>query len=159
MTKEVNVKKAIYIFFCAILGLILSFIAHAVLEMMIINLLVSDFQTYGLGLSWETWFIIHAALTPILVLAGIAFGNGIFVAVPNRVGHEPHPGGDGIEFWGQSFLVDPAGRVLARASADREEILVVPCDLDAIDVARTHWPFLRDRRIDAYGDIVRRYAD
>ena len=69
-----NVKKAIYIFFCAILGLILSFIAHAVLEMMIINLLVSDFQTYGLGLSWETWFIIHAALTPILVLAGIAFG-------------------------------------------------------------------------------------
>jgi len=88
-----------------------------------------------------------------------AIANGVFVAVPNRVGHEPHPGGDGIEFWGQSFVVDPAGRMLAKASADREEILVVPCDLDAIDTARTHWPFLRDRRIDAYGGIVRRYAD
>jgi N-carbamoylputrescine amidase len=88
-----------------------------------------------------------------------AIANGVFVAVPNRVGHEPHPGGDGIEFWGQSFIVDPAGRMLARASADREEILVVPCDLAAIETARTHWPFLRDRRIDAYGDITRRYAD
>jgi len=88
-----------------------------------------------------------------------AIANGIFVAVPNRVGHEPHPGGDGIEFWGQSFVVDPAGQVVARASSDREEILVVPCDLAAIETARTHWPFLRDRRIDAYGDITRRYAD
>jgi N-carbamoylputrescine amidase len=88
-----------------------------------------------------------------------AIANGVFVAVPNRVGHEPHPGGEGIEFWGQSFLVDPAGQVLARASADREEILVVPCDLGAIETARTHWPFLRDRRIDAYGDLIRRYAD
>ncbi len=88
-----------------------------------------------------------------------AIANGVFVAVPNRVGHEPHPGGAGIEFWGQSFVVDPAGRVLARASADREEILVVPCDLGAIETARTHWPFLRDRRIDAYGDLMRRYAD
>ena len=88
-----------------------------------------------------------------------AIANGVFVAVPNRVGHEPHPGGDGIEFWGQSFVVDPAGQVLARASADREEVLVVPCDLAAIETARTHWPFLRDRRIDAYGDLVRRYAD
>jgi N-carbamoylputrescine amidase len=88
-----------------------------------------------------------------------AIANGVFVAAPNRVGHEPHAGGDGIEFWGQSFVVDPAGKVLARASADREEILVVPCDLAAIETARTHWPFLRDRRIDAYGDITRRYAD
>jgi N-carbamoylputrescine amidase len=88
-----------------------------------------------------------------------AIANGIFVAVPNRVGHEPHPGGDGIEFWGQSFVVDPAGQVVARASSDREEILVVPCDLSAIETARTHWPFLRDRRIDAYGGITRRYAD
>ena len=88
-----------------------------------------------------------------------AIANGIFVAVPNRVGHEPHPGGDGIEFWGQSFVVDPAGPVLARGSADREEILVVSCDLGAIETARTHWPFLRDRRIDAYGDLTRRYAD
>jgi N-carbamoylputrescine amidase len=88
-----------------------------------------------------------------------AIANGVFVAVPNRVGHEPYPGGDGIEFWGQSFVVDPAGQILARASGDREEILVVPCDLAAIETARTHWPFLRDRRIDAYGDLTRRYAD
>jgi N-carbamoylputrescine amidase len=88
-----------------------------------------------------------------------AIANGVFVAVPNRIGHEPHPGGDGIEFWGQSFVVDPAGQVLARASADREEVLVVACDLGAIETARTHWPFLRDRRIDAYGNLTRRYAD
>jgi N-carbamoylputrescine amidase len=88
-----------------------------------------------------------------------AIANGVFVAVPNRVGHEPHPGGAGIEFWGQSFLVDPAGQVMARARADREEILVVSCDLGAIETTRTHWPFLRDRRIDAYGDLTRRYAD
>jgi N-carbamoylputrescine amidase len=88
-----------------------------------------------------------------------AIANGVFVAVPNRVGHEPHRGGDGIEFWGQSFIADPSGVVLARARVDREEILVVACDLDAIETARTHWPFLRDRRIDAYGDLVRRYAD
>ncbi len=87
-----------------------------------------------------------------------AITNGVFVAVPNRVGHEPHAGGDGIEFWGQSFVVDPAGQVIARASADREEVLVEPCDLTAIETARTHWPFLRDRRIDAYGDLVRRYG-
>jgi len=88
-----------------------------------------------------------------------AIANGVFVAVPNRVGHEPHRGGDGIQFWGQSFVVDPAGEVIARAGVDREEVLVVPCDLDAIETARTHWPFLRDRRIDAYADLTRRYAD
>jgi N-carbamoylputrescine amidase len=88
-----------------------------------------------------------------------AIANGIFVAVPNRVGHEPYAGGAGIEFWGQSFVVDPAGQVIARAGAEREEVLVVPCDLGAIETARTHWPFLRDRRIDAYGDLTRRYTD
>ena len=88
-----------------------------------------------------------------------AIANGVFVAVPNRVGLERQAGGPGIEFWGQSFVVDPSGRVLARASADREEVLVVPCDLAAVEVARTHWPFLRDRRIDAYGDLTKRFAD
>ena len=88
-----------------------------------------------------------------------AIANGIFVAVPNRVGHERPVGGPGIEFWGQSFVVDPAGRVVARASADREEVLVVPCDLAAVETARTHWPFLRDRRVDAYGDLTRRLVD
>jgi N-carbamoylputrescine amidase len=88
-----------------------------------------------------------------------AIANGIFVAVPNRVGHETPLGGDGIEFWGRSFVVSPAGEVVARASDDREEVLVVDCDLARVEQARTHWPFLRDRRIDAYGDITKRYLD
>jgi N-carbamoylputrescine amidase len=93
------------------------------------------------------------------VQRGHAIANGVFVAVPNRVGHERLVGGAGIEFWGQSFVVDPAGRVLARASVDREEVLVVACDLGAVETARTHWPFLRDRRVDAYGEITRRLLD
>ncbi len=93
------------------------------------------------------------------VQRGHAIANGVFVAVPNRVGHETPVGGPGIEFWGQSFVVDPTGRVLARASTDREQVLVVACDLGALDQARTHWPFLRDRRVDAYGDITRRLVD
>jgi len=88
-----------------------------------------------------------------------AIANGVFVAVPNRVGHERPIGGPGIEFWGQSFVVNPAGRVVARASADREEVLVVECDFGAVETARTHWPFLRDRRVDAYGDLTRRLID
>jgi N-carbamoylputrescine amidase len=88
-----------------------------------------------------------------------AIANGVFVAVPNRVGHERPVGGPGIEFWGRSFVVDPAGRILARASDDREEVLVVACDLAAVETVRTHWPFLRDRRVDAYGDLTRRLID
>ena len=88
-----------------------------------------------------------------------AIANGVFVAVPNRVGHEAPSGGPGVEFWGQSFIVDPSGRVLARARADREEVLVVRCDLEAIETARTHWPFLRDRRIDAYRGLSERFGE
>ena len=88
-----------------------------------------------------------------------AIANGVFVAVPNRVGHEAPAGGPGIEFWGQSFVVDPAGQVIARARADREQVLVVACDLGAVETVRTHWPFLRDRRIDAYADLTKRWAD
>ena len=89
-----------------------------------------------------------------------AIANGCYVAAVNRVGFEPthDTGAAGIEFWGGSFVVDPSGRVLARAGAD-EETLVVPCELGAVDVARTHWPFLRDRRIDAYDGITRRFID
>jgi len=83
-----------------------------------------------------------------------AIANGVFVVAVNRVGPE-----DGIRFWGQSFVADPFGRVLARASATDEEILVVDCDLGRIEETRQHWPFLRDRRIDAYGDIVKRFRD
>ncbi|HXE58687.1 MAG TPA: carbon-nitrogen hydrolase [Gemmatimonadales bacterium] len=86
-----------------------------------------------------------------------AIANGVYVAAVNRVGHEGDPDG-GIEFWGGSFVCDPSGNVLARAGLD-EEILVVTCDLAKVGFARTHWPFLRDRRIDAYEPICRRFLD
>jgi N-carbamoylputrescine amidase len=88
---------------------------------------------------------------------GHAIANGCFVAAVNRVGFEPGPEG-GLEFWGASFVADPNGRILARAGQE-EETLVVPCDLGQVDVVRTHWPFLRDRRIDAYAGITERYLD
>jgi len=88
-----------------------------------------------------------------------AIANGCYVAAINRIGIEKPAGGDGLEFWGQSFVAAPGGQVLAKAGADREESLVVPVDLDQVDVTRTHWPFLRDRRIDAYGDLTRRFLD
>jgi N-carbamoylputrescine amidase len=85
---------------------------------------------------------------------GHAIANGVFVAAVNRVGRE-----GSLTFFGNSFVADPFGRVLARASTDREETLIVPCDLGKIDETRTHWPFLRDRRIDAYAPITRRLLD
>lgn len=97
--------------------------------------------------SWETIQRSHA------------IANGVFVVVPNRVGHEAPSGGDGIEFWGQSFICDPSGQVVAKASSSNEEILLVELDLDRIDEQRTHWPFLRDRRVDAYHGIDQRYLD
>jgi len=90
---------------------------------------------------------------------GHAIANGCYVVTPNRIGHEAPAGGEGIEFWGQSFACDPSGEILVRASVDKEEVLVVEADLRALDTQRTHWPFLRDRRIDAYGDITRRLVD
>lgn len=86
-----------------------------------------------------------------------AIANGVFVCAVNRVGHEPGPN-QGIEFWGRSFVADPGGRVLARGG-EEEEVLVVPIDLERVNEQRTHWPFLRDRRIEAYGDITKRYID
>jgi N-carbamoylputrescine amidase len=91
------------------------------------------------------------------VQRGHAIANGCFVAVPNRIGHEKLSG-KGLEFWGQSFVVGTSGEILAKASANKEEILVVPLDLSKVDVTRTHWPFLRDRRIDAYGDLTKRFS-
>ncbi len=89
-----------------------------------------------------------------------AIANGVYVAAVNRVGHEVPPrGGDGIEFWGSSFLVDPFGVVLNEATIDREQILVGEVDPARIDEVRTQWPFLRDRRIDAYAGIERRLLD
>jgi N-carbamoylputrescine amidase len=92
--------------------------------------------------AWETMMRSHA------------IANGVFVAAPNRVGLE-----GALQFWGGSFVSDPNGNLLAKAKHEGEETLVVPCDLGLIDVVRTHWPFLRDRRIDAYGDLTKRYID
>jgi N-carbamoylputrescine amidase len=94
------------------------------------------------------------------VQRGHAIANGCFVLAVNRVGFEPDPrGSGGIEFWGQSFLAGPDGRIIVRAPADREVVLVEEIDLTEIDASRIGWPFFRDRRIDAYGAITRRFAD
>ncbi|MAD24890.1 MAG: acyltransferase [Verrucomicrobiales bacterium] len=97
--------------------------------------------------SWETIQRSHA------------IANGCYVATVNRVGHEETTdNGDGIEFWGQSFISDTSGELLRKADLDETTLL---CDLDLgkVDTARTHWPFLRDRRIDAYSDITKRLVD
>lgn len=89
---------------------------------------------------------------------GHAIANGCYVAAPNRVGHEKISG-DGIEFWGQSFIAGTSGEILAKASQDQEQILIADLDLSTVDVTRTHWPFLRDRRIDAYSELTKRLLD
>ena len=94
-----------------------------------------------------------------LIQRSHAVANGCYVAVINRVGLERPAGGDGIEFWGQSFVAGTSGQILAKASVDNEENLLVPVDLTNVDVTRTHWPFLRDRRIDAYGGLTQRLMD
>jgi N-carbamoylputrescine amidase len=83
-----------------------------------------------------------------------AIANGVFVVAVNRVGLEGQ-----LQFWGQSFVADPFGRILAKASADQEEILIVECDLSLIEQTRQNWPFLRDRRIDAYAPITQRLLE
>jgi N-carbamoylputrescine amidase len=88
-----------------------------------------------------------------------AVANGCYVAAINRIGTETPIGGPGIEFWGQSFVAGTSGQILAKASIDQEEVMLVAIDLDRVDVTRTHWPFLRDRRIDAYGDLTKRFSD
>jgi N-carbamoylputrescine amidase len=92
--------------------------------------------------AWETMQRAHA------------IANGCYVAVPNRVGVE-----GGLEFWGGSFIADPFGEILAKASHDREEILVAECRRERIAFVRRNWPFLRDRRIDAYDGLLKRYLD
>jgi len=87
-----------------------------------------------------------------------AIANGIFVAVVNRVGFEGPPD-HGLEFWGASFVADPFGQMLAEAAHEREETLIVECDRRRIDEVRRNWPFLRDRRIDAYAGILNRLID
>ncbi len=94
------------------------------------------------------------------VQRGHAIANGLYVAAVNRVGHEDSEGGGaGIEFWGSSFVADPQGIVVAEASTDREEVLLASIDPARIEDVRRNWPFLRDRRIDAYSGITRRLLD
>jgi len=94
------------------------------------------------------------------VQRGHAVANGVYVAAVNRVGHEVFtPGTPGLEFWGTSFLCDPFGVVIAEGSVDKEEILVGEVDLGRMEEVRRGWPFLRDRRIDAYGDVTKRFID
>jgi N-carbamoylputrescine amidase len=96
-----------------------------------------------------------------LIQRSHAVANGCYVASVNRIGHEmiANVGGDGLEFWGQSFVAGTSGEILAKASVNREEILIVPVDLTQVDQTRTHWPFLRDRRIDAYEGLTKRLLD
>jgi len=88
------------------------------------------------------------------MLRSHAIANGLFVAAPNRVGIEGQ-----LEFWGGSVIVDPYGNVVQRGSHQQPEIVTAPCDLQLVDTARTHWPFLRDRRVDAYADLQHRWVD
>jgi N-carbamoylputrescine amidase len=85
-----------------------------------------------------------------------AIANGVYVASPNRIGHEPEPGTNGLTFFGHSFIADPFGRLVADAG-ESEQVLVAACDPALIENVRRNWPFLRDRRVDAYGPILSRY--
>jgi N-carbamoylputrescine amidase len=109
----------------------------------------SEKEHYGerQHLSWET------------VQRGHAIANGCYVAAPNRVGHEAPDGGPGLEFWGQSFVADPSGKLIAKGSLAEDEVVLADLDLSSIDVQRTHWPFLRDRRVDAYAELTKRFID
>ena len=94
------------------------------------------------------------------VQRGHAIANGIYVAAVNRIGLEkPNEDSAGIEFWGQSFVADPQGEIIVKASADKEEIIIAEVDPEKMENIRRHWPFLRDRRIDSYADISKRVID
>ena len=89
---------------------------------------------------------------------GHAIANGVYAAACNRIGLEKQSKESaGIEFWGSSFISDPQGVIIAQASADKEEILLAEIDLDRIEYIRRNWPFLRDRRIDSYTGIDKRF--
>jgi N-carbamoylputrescine amidase len=88
------------------------------------------------------------------VMRSHAITNGVFIVAANRVGTESN-----IEFWGNSFITDPYGNVMAQGSTDQNQVVTSECNLDSIETARTHWPFLRDRRIDAYSGLNRRMID
>jgi N-carbamoylputrescine amidase len=113
-------------------------------------------ELYGVA-QHESWELIQRSH---------AVANGCYVCAPNRIGIEKirnEEGGyvsdDGIQFWGQSFIAEPNGQVMYRASVEKEEVIVHEVDLEKVEFSRTHWPFLRDRRIDAYGNLTKRFVD
>lgn len=100
---------------------------------------------------FESWQIIQRSH---------AIANGVYIATVNRVALEKqNPESDGIEFWGKSFIADPQGTIIVEASVDKEEVIVGEIDLDRIEYIRRNWPFLRDRRIDSYQNILKRFDD
>ena len=116
----------------------------------------SEKAEYGVA-QHESWELIQRSH---------AVANGCYVCAPNRIGVEhildasgKPVSAEGIEFWGQSFVAAPNGQIVKRASVNKEEVLIVPCDLEKVEFSRTHWPFLRDRRIDAYGNLTKRFVD
>ena len=145
------------------------------------------FATIGVLICWDQWFPEAARITALMgaqvlfyptaigwhpaekdewgraqvdawrtIQRSHAIANGVYVAAPNRVGHEDEPGTNGITFFGHSFVTDPFGRDIAEAG-ESQEILIARCDPALIESARRNWPFLRDRRVDAYGPILKRY--
>jgi N-carbamoylputrescine amidase len=145
------------------------------------------YATIGVLICWDQWYPEAARITALLgaqvifyptaigwhpseqqewgaaqvdawrtIQRGHAIANGVYVAAPNRVGHEDEPGTDGITFFGRSFVADPFGRYVAEAG-EGEEILIARCEPALIETVRRNWPFLRDRRIDAYEPILQRY--
>ena len=125
----------------------------------------ADFLFYPTAIGWqfdEAEEIDHAQVDAWRTIQrSHAIANGVFVVAVNRVGHEKLESGDGngIRFWGSSFVADPFGRVVATAPDDEEAVLVVDCDLGQIEQVRRNWPFLRDRRIDAYEGLDQRFLD
>jgi N-carbamoylputrescine amidase len=145
------------------------------------------YATIGVLICWDQWYPEAARITALLgadilfyptaigwhpaekdewgkaqvdawrtIQRGHAIANGIYVASPNRVGHEDEPGTNGITFFGHSFIADPFGRYVAEAG-ESQEILIAACDPKLNETVRRNWPFLRDRRVDAYGPILNRY--
>ena len=145
------------------------------------------YATIGVLICWDQWYPEAARITALLgaqvlfyptaigwhpaekaewgqaqvdawrtIQRGHAIANGVYVASPNRIGHEDEPGTAGLTFFGHSFIADPFGRYLAEAG-ESEAILIARCDPALIETVRRNWPFLRDRRVDAYGPILNRY--
>lgn len=106
-------------------------------------------ERYG-ARQFEAWMTVQR---------GHAIANGVYVGAANRVGFEPEEGQAGIQFWGGSFICDPQGVILAQAGHDEEALIVAAIDLEQVETIRRNWPFFRDRRIDAYAEITRRFLD